>query len=327
MEEWKCTAFDECVISDVHGDENWAPMQIAAMRALEKERIDPWTREVVANKSLYDGIMNSMAGVSPTQAPSGYLAQSVGREVIMSEGKDGHILLSTEVGERLQRGDDESSSSSSRPQANYRMPNKPRMRSPSPGARRWSKSAAVSRANSSSRTKTQSRQGSRSSSQTERSDPESSTPKTDAEQPADTPEAEVPQSIPEDFGPQTDGASLPPLMDLLQDPVPSHDIVEVAEPVRPAPEVAGCEDVEPSPPPENFPLEATLNLLPVISAAPEVAGLEDRSGDVPEVVEEEEHQTVHLHSPQAKVQPTIEGTREDTAHLLCQQVLHTYVVD
>lgn len=63
------------------------------MKALDTDRIDPWTREVI-EPAPYQGIINTMMGVSPTQAPEGYLAQSVGKEVIMSDGKDGHMLLS-----------------------------------------------------------------------------------------------------------------------------------------------------------------------------------------------------------------------------------------
>eukprot|EP00408_Alexandrium_pacificum_P025490 CAMPEP_0171187064 /NCGR_PEP_ID=MMETSP0790-20130122/17129_1 /TAXON_ID=2925 /ORGANISM="Alexandrium catenella, Strain OF101" /LENGTH=322 /DNA_ID=CAMNT_0011652115 /DNA_START=66 /DNA_END=1034 /DNA_ORIENTATION=+ len=102
LEEWKmCGAIDECIVTamaDEQPSKAWLPMPVAALKVLDKDRIDPWTREVIEH-SPYNGILGSMVGVSPTQAPSGYLAQTVGRDVITSDGKDGHMLLSSEANE------------------------------------------------------------------------------------------------------------------------------------------------------------------------------------------------------------------------------------
>eukprot|EP00411_Alexandrium_monilatum_P000866 CAMPEP_0175191720 /NCGR_PEP_ID=MMETSP0093-20121207/5086_1 /TAXON_ID=311494 /ORGANISM="Alexandrium monilatum, Strain CCMP3105" /LENGTH=234 /DNA_ID=CAMNT_0016484549 /DNA_START=128 /DNA_END=832 /DNA_ORIENTATION=- len=72
-------------------EEAWSPMPVAARQALDKDRINPWTREVVVEDRV-NGILSTMIGVSPTQAPSGYLAETAGQEVIMSDGQDGHVL-------------------------------------------------------------------------------------------------------------------------------------------------------------------------------------------------------------------------------------------
>mmetsp|Transcript_28134 Transcript_28134/g.65760 ORF Transcript_28134/g.65760 Transcript_28134/m.65760 type:complete len:203 (+) Transcript_28134:75-683(+) len=94
VEEWRfCMNPDECLVNEPK--EAWAPMPVAALKVLDRERIDPWTREVIEDRA-YKGIVDAVMGPSPTTAPSGYLAESIGKDVIVSDGKEGHMLTTTE---------------------------------------------------------------------------------------------------------------------------------------------------------------------------------------------------------------------------------------
>eukprot|EP00421_Protoceratium_reticulatum_P049994 CAMPEP_0168457884 /NCGR_PEP_ID=MMETSP0228-20121227/52089_1 /TAXON_ID=133427 /ORGANISM="Protoceratium reticulatum, Strain CCCM 535 (=CCMP 1889)" /LENGTH=114 /DNA_ID=CAMNT_0008472961 /DNA_START=1 /DNA_END=342 /DNA_ORIENTATION=+ len=91
IEEWGiCKIGDDCVAPEDKAN-TWAPMQVSAMKVLDREKIDPWTREVMVDNTC-KGVVDALIGLSPTSAPSGYLAETAGKHVIMTDGKEGHVL-------------------------------------------------------------------------------------------------------------------------------------------------------------------------------------------------------------------------------------------
>merc|ERR1719221_224643 len=86
--EWKmCTNGDESM-EDI---EAFTPMQMANMKMIDRERIDPWTREMVP-ESAAGKVAQTVLGYSPARAPLDYLAETQGKDVIVADGQDGHVL-------------------------------------------------------------------------------------------------------------------------------------------------------------------------------------------------------------------------------------------